>query len=208
MRVVAGRSGDSLGLGDRLVIEVVDVQILRRTRLRTARGRRGGPRGEERRGAPLERRKPEELEDEREGGGEAGSRGEEEDRSAGEEGEREGKEGGRKARKAVGGRSKGHWHRVRVTRNGSKRRASGANLREHRAFSPEERRDRTGGVLVRKGSADLPSRSQEPHEVSLNASGSLRVRFGERECAVPPPDRIVPQEACVKIDPRGVGITH
>jgi ribonuclease R len=31
MRVVAARSGQSLGLGDRIVIEVVDVQILRRT---------------------------------------------------------------------------------------------------------------------------------------------------------------------------------
>ena len=31
MRVTAARSGQSLGLGDRLVIEVVDVQILRRT---------------------------------------------------------------------------------------------------------------------------------------------------------------------------------
>ena len=31
MRVIASRSGDSIGLGDKLIVEIVDVQILRRT---------------------------------------------------------------------------------------------------------------------------------------------------------------------------------
>jgi ribonuclease R len=44
MRVVAPRSGDSLGLGERLMIEVVDVQILRRT----VYGRRVSADGDER----------------------------------------------------------------------------------------------------------------------------------------------------------------
>ncbi len=59
MRVTASRSGQSLGLGDRIAVQIVDVQILRRT----VYGRRvtldpdGGESGESSRGATVEPRR-------------------------------------------------------------------------------------------------------------------------------------------------------
>jgi ribonuclease R len=54
LRVVATRSGDSVGLGDRMVVEITDAAILRRT----VYGRRMGARAAEGARSPLERRGP------------------------------------------------------------------------------------------------------------------------------------------------------